>query len=60
MTELHSINLLSWDDLRDRGIKTQSPPFTARSRPANFLARLSRQIPCLAFHEMEPTSTTSS
>ena len=36
MTELHSINLLSWDDLRDRGIKNLKPTIYRKIKAGKF------------------------
>ena len=36
MTELHSINLLSWDDLRDRGIKDLKPTIYRKIKAGKF------------------------
>ena len=49
MTEMHSIKLLGWDDLRDRGIKNSKPTIYRKIKAGQVSeARLSRQIPRLA------------
>ena len=49
MTDLHSIKLLGWDDLRDRGIKDSKPTIYRKIKSGKFSeADLSRQIPGVA------------
>jgi hypothetical protein len=36
MTELHSIKLLGWDDLRDRGIKDSKPTIYRKIKSGKF------------------------
>ena len=36
MTELHSIKLLGWDDLRDRGIKDSKPTLYRKIKSGKF------------------------
>jgi hypothetical protein len=36
MTDLHSIKLLGWDDLRDRGIKDSKPTIYRKIKSGKF------------------------
>ena len=36
MTDLHSIKLLGWDDLRDRGIKNSKPTIYRKIKSGKF------------------------
>ena len=48
MTDTHSIKLLGWDDLRDRGIKDSKPTLYRKIKSGKFPKPSIRQIPRLA------------